>query len=73
MIRFIHGISNFNFSDLVIPVQLLTAVEVHLLTSTLAKRLDAGRDLPFPLTGKLFENVIEGARKLSGTLNGCPL
>lgn len=49
-----------------VPVQLLTADEVHVLGSVIAKRLDAGRDLPFPLTGKLIENAVEGARKLAG-------
>ena len=47
-------------------MQLLAAEEVDALASACAARLDAGKGLPFPLTAKLVENAVEGARKTSG-------
>ena len=49
-------------------VQLLSAEEVNALATTCAAHLDAGKALPFPLTAKLVENAVEGARKPLGEL-----
>ena len=46
--------------------QLLAADQIAALATAFAVRLDAGRALPFPLTAKLVENAVEGARKAPG-------
>ena len=52
-------------------LQLLTADEVAALANTFAGRLDDGQRLPFPLTAKLVENALEGARKVPGDKTSC--
>jgi hypothetical protein len=49
-------------------MQLLAAAEVDALATTCAADLDAGNALSFPLTAKLVENAVDGARKSSGEL-----
>lgn len=49
-----------------VPLQLVSADEVHALVKYLGGRLDAGRNVPLALTGKLVENAVEGAAKLAG-------